>query len=50
MFQEYPKALYQGGSADAEMRLATDKEQEDALRAEGFRSIGEEEKRKKAKT
>lgn len=41
MFQEYPKGLFRGGVPEAECRIALHKHDEDALRSEGFVSIGE---------
>lgn len=36
MFQEHPKAVYQGGDIDAEMRIAMTADDEAALKAEGY--------------
>jgi hypothetical protein len=40
-FQEYPKALYQGGDAAAEYVMVGDKKEEAAKRKAGFAMIGE---------
>lgn len=41
MFHEYPKGLFRDGDALGECRIVLDKAQEEAVRAGGFRSIGE---------
>jgi hypothetical protein len=41
MFQEYPKALYEGGKQDGECVVVDDAEQEVVKRSEGFAMIGE---------
>lgn len=42
-FHEYPKALYQGGDASQAYAVAAVPAEEVALRAQGFRMIGEAE-------
>lgn len=41
MFHEYPKALYNGGALDGELRIVGTPHEEAELRKQGFASLGE---------
>lgn len=49
MFQEFPKCLYLGGTAEAAFCVVLDPQEEAKARKEGFASAGESQEKAKTK-